>query len=301
MARLRELRPKTVGLFAFAVKPEQAALMRTATAAFAKAGWKTLAVPALRQALGGEADAYVGPAALAKRAALLVSLGGDGTLLGAARLAAPLGRPVLGVNLGGLGFMTAFGPRNLDAELGALLKGACRMEERRLVRAVVLRKGRQVAVHDALNDLVLARTGAGRLARMEATVDGRFLGSFRADGLIFASPTGSTAYALSVGGPVVDARSPVLLLALVAPHTLGNRPLVLRESSVLELALPDGGLELASDGGQVLKLRAGDRLRLQRSPYHASLVLPSGHDAWAVLRDKLGWQGQTRPAGGRRA
>lgn len=301
MARLRDLRPKVAGLFAYAVKTDQAPLLRTAAAVFAKAGWKVLAVPVLRTALGSEAHGYAPAANLSKRASLLVSLGGDGTLLGAARLAAPLGRPVLGVNLGGLGFMTAFGPRDLDAELGELLKGACRMEERRLVRAVVIRSGRQIAVLDALNDLVLARSGAGRLARMEATVNGRFLGSFRADGLIFASPTGSTAYALSVGGPVVDARTPVLVLALVAPHTLSNRPLVLRESSVLELDLPDGDLELAADGRHALKLRAGDHVRLQRSPYHASLVLPSGHDAWAVLRDKLGWQGQTRPVGGRRA
>lgn len=301
MARLRDLRPKVAGLFAYAVKADQAALMRTAAAVFAKGGWKTLAVPLLRPALGAEADGYAPPASLAKRCSLLVSLGGDGTLLGAARLAAPLGRPVLGVNLGGLGFMTAFGPADLDGKLGDLLKGSCRIEERRLVRAVVLRGGRQAGVFDALNDLVLARAGAGRLARMEAKVDGRQLGSFRADGLIFASPTGSTAYALSVGGPVVDARSPVMVLALVAPHTLSNRPLVLKESSVLELELPEGGLELASDGHHALKLKAGDHLRLQRSPYHASLVLPPGHDAWAVLRDKLGWQGQTRPVGGRRA
>jgi NAD+ kinase len=238
---------------------------------------------------------------LADRSSLLVSLGGDGTLLGAARLAAPLGKPVLGINLGGLGFVTALGPSGLDDRLQALLKGDSRVEERRLVRGTVLRKGKVTVTLDALNDLVLARSGVGRLAKMEASINGRFLASFKADGLIFSSPTGSTAYALSVGGPVLDPRSPLLLLALVAPHTLGHRPLVLRESAVLELSLPEGGLELAADGKNTVTLRAGDVVRLQRSPYHVGLVVEPDHDAWAVLREKLGWQGSAPGLGGRRA
>ena len=301
MARLRDLQPHQVGFFAFKPRAEKAPLMRTVAGVFAQCGWRSLAVPALRPALGREVQAYAPPAAMAVRASLLVSLGGDGTLLGAARLAAPLGKPVLGVNLGGLGFITALGPQGLDERLQGLLKGECRVEERRLVRAVLLRKGKIVATLDALNDLVLARAGAGRLAKIDATLDGRFLASFRADGLIFSSPTGSTAYALSVGGPVLDPRSPVLMLSLVAPHTLGHRPLVLRESAVLELSLPEGGLELAADGKNTVLLRAGDKVRLRRSPYHAGLVVQPEHDPWAVLREKLGWQGSVPAQGGRRA
>jgi NAD+ kinase len=290
-----------VGFFAFKPRPDKAALMRTATAVFAKAGWRTFAVPVLKPMLGKEAQNYSAAQAIAKRCSLLVSLGGDGTLLGAARLAAPLGKPVLGVNLGGLGFVTALGPLDLDARLDALLRGNCRMEERRLVRASLIRRGRPVAVLDALNELALARSGAGRLAVMEASVNGRFLASFRADGLILSSPTGSTAYALSVGGPVMDPGSPVLLLTLVAPHTLGNRPLVLRENAILDVDLPDGGMELAADGKSVVQLRAGDRVRLQRSPFQVGLVYPTDHDPWAALRDKLGWQGSAPALGGRRA
>jgi NAD+ kinase len=301
MARLRDLQPRSVGFFAFKPRAEKSPLMRTAAAVFAQCGWRSLAVPVLRAALGKEVQGYATPAQLALKSSLLVSLGGDGTLLGAARLAAPLGKPVLGINLGGLGFVTALGPQGLDDRLQALLKGDSRVEERRLVRGTLLRKGKVVETLDALNDLVLARSGVGRLAKMEASINGRFLASFKADGLIFSSPTGSTAYALSVGGPVLDPRSPLLLLALVAPHTLGHRPLVLRESAVLELTLPEGGLELAADGKNTVKLKAGDVVRLQRSPFHVGLVVEPEHDAWAVLREKLGWQGSAPGLGGRRA
>jgi len=104
-----------------------------------------------------------------------------------------------------------------------------------------------------------------------------------------------------VGGPVLDPGSPVLLLTLVAPHTLGNRPLVLRENAVLDLDLPDGGMELAADGKSVIQLRGGDRVRLQRSPFQVGLVHTPDHDPWAVLRDKMGWQGTAPALGGRRA
>lgn len=299
MARLRDLRPRAAGLFAFQAPADKAPLLRQAAQALARAGWACLAVPALKPALGRLA-ATVPAEGLARRCGLLVSLGGDGTLLGAARLAAPLARPVLGINLGGLGFMTAVAPERLSEQLGSLLKGACRIEERRLVRAVLVRRGRRTRALDALNDLSVSRTGAGRLAKLEASVDGRFLASIRADGLVFSSPTGSTAYSLSLGGPVLDPAAPVMLLTLVAPHTLSARPLVLRESSVLEVALPEGGLELAADGKHRVRLLAGDRVRFQRSPYQVGLVLPPGHDVWAVLRNKLGWQGH-RLGGGRHA
>lgn len=300
MALLSRLRPRAAGFFAFLEKPGQRALMRTAAASFAACGWKVMGVEPLCKALGPSVPCLTGPA-LAKRCSLLVSLGGDGTLLGAAALAAPLGRPVLGVNLGGLGFITAFGPAGLDAKLRALLKGRARVETRRMVRAEVLRRGRRAMVLDALNELVLARHEVGHLARMEASLDGRFLAGFRADGLIFSSPTGSTAYNLSVGGPMVDPASPVLLLSLISPHTLGHRPLVLPDDSVLELKLPVGGLELVADGRRGFPLQAGDAVRLFRSPLSVKLVFAPDHDPWAVLRDKLGWQGAAEAPGGRRA
>jgi NAD+ kinase len=156
-------------------------------------------------------------------------------------------------------------------------------------------------VMDALNELVLARPEVGRLARMQASVDGRFLAGFRADGLIFSTPTGSTAYNLSVGGPLVDPASPVLLLSLISPHTLGARPLVLPDDRILELSLPEGGLELAADGRGEVLLKAGDRVRFSRSPLSVKLVFAPDHDPWAVLRDKLGWQGAAGAPGGRRA
>ena len=288
---LKAIRPKIAGLFSYQAKPEQRARLREAAQSLLDAGWKVLAVPALRPALSGLSLSYVPAAGIARRSAVLVSLGGDGTLLGAARLAAPLKKPVLSVNLGGLGFMTALGPERLGLRLPKLLQGEGVEERRSMVRAELWRARRKVLVIDALNDLVLARSSAGHLARLQASVDGRFLAEFRADGLIFASPTGSTAYALSVGGPVLDTRTPVMLLTLVSPHTLSNRPLVLPESSRLELSLPEAGMQLSADGDEPLRLRAGDKLRLCRSPHDAKLIFAKDHDNWAVLRNKLGWQG----------
>jgi NAD+ kinase len=286
-------KPRVAGLFIFEAKPEQRLALRVAATALLRAGWKLLAVPVLRPSLAGLKVGFATPAAVARRSGVMVSLGGDGTLLGAAALAAPLNKPVLGVNLGGLGFMTALSPDGLGLRLPQVLDGGGREEPRRLVRGELWRSKRRVAVLEALNDLVVARAGAGRLTRLQATLDGSFLGQFRADGLIFASPTGSTAYALSVGGPVVDPRTKVLLLALVSPHTLSNRPLVIAEDSVLDLQLPDSGIEIYADGNQSIRAKAGDRLRLMRSPHQARLIFAAEHDPWAVLRDKLGWQGQT--------
>lgn len=300
MARLRDLKPRIAGLFAYKADPGKGDAFRAAAARLSQEGWKVLAVPVLRGAVKGLAQ-IVPAAALARRSGLLVSLGGDGTLLGAAHLAAPLGKPVLGINLGGLGFMTAVAPERMDAQLGSLLRGACRIEDRAMVRVQVLRKGQRPRALDALNDVSVLRVQAGRLVRMEASVDGRFLASFRADGLVFSTPTGSTAYSMSLGGPVIDPRAPLQLLTLVAPHTLSSRPLALRESSVLEVVLPDTGLELSADGKHHLRLKAGDHLRFQRSPYQASLVLAPNHDPWSVLRNKLGWQGHARGMGSHRA
>jgi|SRR5665213_2096967 len=299
-AALSQLRPRVVGFFAFREKAGHSALLRAAATVFTRRGWKVLAGKALRRALGPKIPC-VDDQVLAQRSSLIVSLGGDGTLLGAASLGAPLGKPVLGLNLGGLGFITAMDPAGLDVKLDALLVGSCRFEARRMVRAEVYRRGRRVAVVDALNELVLARNEVGRLAGMQASLDGRFLAGFRADGLIFSTPTGSTAYNLSVGGPLVDPASPVLLLSLVSPHTLGNRPLVLPDHRVLGLELPQGGLNLAADGRRSVLLRAGDTVRLFRSPLSVTLVFAPDHDPWAVLRDKLGWQGALVVSGGRRA
>jgi NAD+ kinase len=294
------LKPKCAGFFAFSCAPEKEAMVREAALAFAEAGWTVEAVSALRHALP-KGIKFRDAEGLARSSSLLVSFGGDGTLLGASAIGAPMDRPVLGVNLGGLGYITALGPTELSGRLRALLDGACRIEERRRVRAELLRGGKKIAHVDALNDVVLARTGAGRLAGFEATVDGRFLAFFRADGLIFSTPTGSTAYNLSVGGPLVDAASPVLLLALISPHTLSHRPLVLPDASVLVLDLPEAGLELAADGRVVWQIKPGDRVRLIRAPQAARLVFPADHDPWAVLRDKLGWLGAPKFHGGRRA
>ena len=274
--------------------------MREAAEGLLGADWKLAAVPELKAALKGLPVSYAAGAVFARKSGVLISLGGDGTLLGAARLAAPLKRPVLSVNLGGLGFMTAVGPEHVGQKLPKLLSTDGEVELRGMVRVELWRGTKRALVLDALNDIALARASAGRMARFQASVDGQFLAEFRADGLVFASPTGSTAYALSVGGPIIDARTPVNLLALVSPHTLSNRPLVLPASSRLQVLLPEAGLGLSTDGAKPMTLKAGDRLVLGSAPYQARLILAKARDPWAVLRNKLGWQG-LGPKGVRRA
>ncbi len=223
----------------------------------------------------------------------VLSLGGDGTMLTAARIAAPAGLPVLGVNLGTLGFITPVPADRLAESLESALKGRFKVQRRTMLQAEVWRGGRKAASRLALNDVVVLRGVSAKLALLETRVDGRPLATYKADGLLVATPTGSTAYSLSVGGPVLEPRSRNFILAPISPHTLSVRPLVLPDSSVLELKVPQGRapLHFSSDGEQGFGLKAGDRLLIRRYAKPAKLLVPPGYDYWEVLRNKLGWRG----------
>ena len=282
---------RRAGLFAFEAKLEHRRLLLELAALLRRCGVRCVGLgpgaPALRRI------AFPG-LKLARRVNglhALLSLGGDGTLLGAVAMAAPAAIPVLGVNLGQLGYMTAVGAGSLEAELPALLQGRGRLERRAMLSGRILRRGKAPLPVAALNDAVLGRPRRGKLAGIEARVDGRPLAKYRADGLIISTPTGSTAYALAAGGPIVAPQADALLLVPIAPHTLSNRPLVLPGRALLEFRpVPGADLHLSLDGAAPLPLRPGDVLQLRRSPRPAFLILAPSHDPWAVLRAKLGWQ-----------
>jgi len=210
-----------------------------------------------------------------ERADAIIVLGGDGTLLATARLAGSREVPILGVNLGGrLGFLTEITAEELPDTLLRTLDGSAAIDRRCMIRATVVRERGLREEHQALNDAVLSRGALGRTVDIEARVDGAFLAVFKADGVILATPTGSTAYSLSAGGPIVHPSVPILVLAPICPHTLSVRPLVVDDRARLELRLrsPREQLLLTLDGQETIELTGEETVEITRSPHVACLV-----------------------------
>jgi NAD+ kinase len=221
----------------------------------------------------------------------LVVLGGDGTLLAASRLLEkPI--PVLGVNFGSLGFLTEITLPELYPTLEGVIQGRYQHEERRLLRAVVHRQGRADVTSDVLNDVVINKAGPSRIIETDVSVDGSFVSSFRADGIIVSSPTGSTAYNLAAGGPILHPTLPAVVVTPICPHMLTNRPLVVSDESRVEVRLRAGRdveVYAALDGQETFAFSDGDCVDVTGSPRRLKLVRAPGRDYYEVLRTKLKW------------
>ena len=233
-------------------------------------------------------------------AQLAIVVGGDGTMLAIARKLAPFDVPLIGINQGRLGFLTDVPVAEMESVLGAMLSGAYVEETRTLLAATLTRKSGTSEHAEALNDVVVNRGALGGMIDCAVAIDGRFVYAMRADGLIVATPTGSTAYALSALGPIVDPEVPAILLVPVAPHALTNRPTVVRDSAVIEIVLLRGNeASLHCDGQAHFSLSEGDRVMIKRAEHRVRLLHPQDHDHFAMLRRKLHW-GETpeslRPA-----
>lgn len=234
-----------------------------------------------------------GPAIVVGRD-LIIAVGGDGTLLRAAQMAFPRNVPLLGINLGRLGFLADLSPPQISTGLSAILAGAYAAEERFVLRCEIRRAGLVIATGHALNDVVIQRWNTTRLITLHTYVDGCFVHSQRADGMIVATPTGSTAYALSGGGPILSPALPAVVLVPVCPHTLTNRPIVLAHTSSVEIEIasdhPDEDQSrVTCDGNALPSVIAGDRIRVDRHDQVVRLIHPSDHDHFAILRAKLQW------------
>jgi NAD+ kinase len=228
---------------------------------------------------------------VAARADVLIVLGGDGTLLAATHL---LDRPVpvVGVNFGSLGFLTEITLPELYPALESVLDGTYRFEERRMLRAVVRREGHPDATGDVLNDVVVTKAALSRIIELDVSVDGVFVSAFRADGLIVSSPTGSTAYNLAAGGPILHPALPAVVLTPICPHMLTNRPLVVSDESAIEVhlrAAREGEVHITFDGQTGFPLLNDDRVTVTRSPRSLRLVKAPARDYYDVLRTKLKW------------
>lgn len=224
----------------------------------------------------------------------IVVLGGDGTLLSVARQVAHQAIPIVGVNLGGLGFLTEISRERCFHDLGHVLAGAYEIEERMRLRVVIERAGRQVFVQTVLNDAVINKGALARIVDLDTHIDGRYLTHYRADGLIVATPTGSTAYNLSAGGPIVYPTAQAVILTPICPFTLTNRPIILPASSVIQVKLDDKAQDvtLTCDGQVGHRLAPNDTISIAMSPYTLKLIKPVTTDYFEILRTKLKW-GQT--------
>lgn len=228
---------------------------------------------------------------IAAQADLVIVLGGDGTLLSVARLLGGREVPILGVNLGGLGFLTEVTVPELFPTLEAVVESRFAVSRRITLAATVLRGGQPIAEHIALNDAVITQRAPSRIAELETRVNGEFVATYRADGVIVATPTGSTAYCLSAGGPIVYPSLPVLVLIPICPHTLTNRPLVLPDGVTVEVRPRSvgEGIHLTVDGQVDVGLKSGDRVQLRRAPNSVALVKSSRLNYFELLRTKLKW------------
>ena len=233
-------------------------------------------------------------ASLAGQVDLIVVLGGDGTLLSVADSAAAAGAdvPILGVNFGSLGFLTEVTLPELYSSLETVLAGKARVEERMMLRATTIRGGEALPEHLALNDVVVTKTARARMTDLSVSVGDEFVTRVKADGLIVATPTGSTAYNLAAGGPIVQPTIDALVLTPIAPHMLTNRPIVIPATSLVRVQpqmTERDELYVTFDGQAGYELRAGDEIRIRCAERRVRLLRPSSRSYFDVLRQKLKW------------
>ena len=243
---------------------------------------------------------------LGRHCDLAVVVGGDGTLLGAARALAGSGVPLVGINLGRLGFLVDVSPDQIEGCLDRILDGAYCEEARWMLTARVESDPKDGLDPDpepephllALNDVVIHKWNTARMIEFETYIDGVFVNAQRSDGIIIATPTGSTAYALSGGGPLLHPALDLMVLVSICPHTMSNRPLVVSGDSRIEIRLcgfDQGNVQVTCDGQTDLSPRPHARILIQKHQTPVRLLHPEGHDHYAILRAKLGWGGHQRP------
>ena len=285
---------RSVGLIANSGKASCGEVVSRAAKLLAAAGRRLCSDPATARMGRLRCPELPDAATLARRVDMLLVFGGDGTMLRVAREIAGSRTPILGINIGGLGFLTAVPSSELSGALAQVWRGEFEFESRVLLQATGRRNGTLVS-QSALNDVVISRGIASRLIELEVAVDCDFLSRYRCDGLIVSSPTGSTAYALAAGGPVVFPTAGVLVLTPICPHTLSNRALILPLSANIEVKVitPQPTTILSADGQVMSELEAGDVIEIRRGRRAVRLLRLAGGSFCETLRRKLHWRGTT--------
>ena len=222
---------------------------------------------------------------------MIIVLGGDGTMLNVARLVCERGVPILGVNLGGLGFITEVQKEEVCNAMDKTLSGEYSIEDRMMLTAHIHRHGEKIAEYTVLNDVVINKGALARIIDLETYINKTYVTIFKADGLIVSTPTGSTAYSLSAGGPVLYPTLDCIVLTPICPHTLTNRPTVLPDDALIEIILKSVSEDvfLTLDGQVGFSLRKDDVVEIKRSPFKTRLIIPFERDYFQILRTKLKW------------
>ena len=280
---------KTVGIIS------KSGVAQAATVSLELAGW--LEARGVQIRCDPVTAAYLGrPVGLPRHevpngADLIIVLGGDGTLLAAARSIGGRQIPLLPVNLGGLGFLTAISVDEIYPELERALRNEHRIAKRRFLECQVVRDGHPVADYQALNDIVVTKASLARIIDLEAYVDSQFVCAYKADGLIVATPTGSTAYSLAAGGPIIFPTVAALTITPICPHMLTNRPVIVPDSSVVRIVVRvvDDASYLTIDGQVGEPLKEGDEVLCRSSSHALRLIRPPHMKFFDVLRSKLKW------------
>ncbi len=282
---------KRIGLIANPEKTDRVDLVSHAARAVAKTGRQLLLDPATASLINWPTTPLAGAEALARACDMLLVFGGDGTILRVARETAGIGTPIMGLNVGGLGFLTAASGKKLTGALAKLWEGQYTIEPLAMIEACTGRgRGQR---HLALNDVVISRGRIPRLIELAVSVDDEPVTRYRCDGLIVCTPTGSTAYSLAAGGAVVTPRAEVLALTPICPHTLSNRALIISLKSTLTIEVLNHRADtyLNADGKFQTELAPGQRVVIRRSTQKTRLVRLAGRSFFETLRHKLQWSG----------
>ncbi|MGM0594327.1 MAG: NAD(+) kinase [Pseudomonadota bacterium] len=229
---------------------------------------------------------------LGRECDLIIVVGGDGTFLNAARSLSRHDPALLGLNLGRLGFLTDISPNEMTERIEAILAGRFNEEERFLLHCRILRDGEQISESDAFNDVVVHKWDVARMIEVDTFINGTYVNTLRSDGLIVSTPTGSTAYALSGGGPILQPCLNAVILVPICPHTMSNRPIVVDADTVIEIVVKgqeQSHAQVSCDGQINLGLVAGDRIQIRKKAHTVRLIHPVEHDHFHILREKLHW------------
>lgn len=282
---------KTIGLFGTHHNPQVTQSVAEIYVLLMAEGFRVMIE--IETAKAANLDVITGALAeLGQQCDLVITIGGDGNLLHSGRILSQTQTPVIGINRGKFGYLTDIAPDEIDEKFLPILKGEYDQEKRFLISANVLRDGKIIEGSNALNDIVLFPGAQAKLIQFELRIDDVFVYSQRSDGLIVSTPTGSTAYALSAGGPILQPDLDVLLLVPKFPHTLTSRPLVISGQSEIELVIADYNEQaplLSFDGGNEIELQQGDIVQISKQSNPLTLIHPKGHDYYQNLRNKLGW------------
>jgi len=287
-----ELKFKVIGIV---TKPQAESVRETLHALFAYLTRKNCTIildQKIPQAINNGAFESLDRDTLGKRCDLVIAVGGDGTILNAARSLAHAHVPLVGINAGRLGFLADISPDELETSLDEILSGIYREEQRFLLETKVLRDGDVIFEGDSFNDVVVHIRNIARMLEFETRINDEFVNHQRADGIVVSTPTGSTAYALSSGGPILHATLDAITLVPISPHTLSSRPLVVDSSSQINIMIcntNEGNAQVTCDGHLSTDAQVGDHICIKRKQDTVTLLHPRQHEYFEILRAKLHW------------